>query len=123
MLKSYVTNIPLTLMPAGEVKGSYHDLWHVEQSFRMSETDLQTRQIHHYTEKAINAHLTVIFAALAVARYMQDRTGLSLEKIIHTLGPIRSGVLEVRGHTQLVPAKIPPEAAEIIGQITQKPGY
>jgi hypothetical protein len=44
-LKGYVTNIPATLMPAGEVIGSYHDLWHVEQSFRMSKTDLRARPI------------------------------------------------------------------------------
>ena len=29
-----------TVMPAAEVITSYHDLWHVEQSFRMSKTDL-----------------------------------------------------------------------------------
>jgi hypothetical protein len=35
-LKGYVTNIPATVMPPTEVISSYHDLWHVEQSFRMS---------------------------------------------------------------------------------------
>ncbi|WP_246958412.1 IS1634 family transposase, partial [Brachybacterium sp. Marseille-Q7125] len=35
-LKGYVTNIPATIMGPGEVISSYHDLWHVEQSFRMS---------------------------------------------------------------------------------------
>nr|WP_232211617.1 hypothetical protein [Nocardioides sp. CF8] len=35
-LKGYVTNIEAGLMPAGEVIASYHDLWHVEQPFRMS---------------------------------------------------------------------------------------
>jgi hypothetical protein len=40
-LKGYVTNIPIPLMPAGEVIRSYHDLWQVEQSFRMSKTDLR----------------------------------------------------------------------------------
>ena len=30
-------------MPATEVITSYHDLWHVEQSFRMSKTDLAAR--------------------------------------------------------------------------------
>lgn len=33
-LKGYVTNIPATLMAPSEVIGKYHDLWHVEQSFR-----------------------------------------------------------------------------------------
>ena len=44
-LKGYVTNIPATLMPAAEVMSSYHDLWHVEQSFRMAKTDLAARPI------------------------------------------------------------------------------
>ena len=34
-------------MPAGEVISSYHDLWHVEQSFRMSKTDLRARPMFH----------------------------------------------------------------------------
>ena len=65
-LKGYVTNIPATLMPAGEVIGSYHDLWHVEQSFRMSKTDLRARPMFHHTRDAIEAHLTIVFTALAV---------------------------------------------------------
>ena len=40
-LKGYVTNIPAHLMDAGEVVFSYHELWHVEQSFRMSKHDLR----------------------------------------------------------------------------------
>ena len=44
-LKGYVTNIPAELMPAGEVIGSYHDLWQVEASFRMSKSDLRARPI------------------------------------------------------------------------------
>lgn len=39
-LKGYVTNIPATMMPAEEIISSYHDLWRVEQSFRMSKSDL-----------------------------------------------------------------------------------
>ena len=38
-LKGYVTNIPASVMDASEVIASYHDLWAVEQSFRMSKTD------------------------------------------------------------------------------------
>ncbi len=44
-LKGYVTNIPATLMPAGEVIAGYHELWHVEASFRMSKSDLRARPI------------------------------------------------------------------------------
>jgi transposase len=65
--KGYVTNIPAGIMPAVEVIGSYHDLWHVEQTFRMAKTDLQARPIFHRTRDAIEAHLTVVFTALAMA--------------------------------------------------------
>ena len=43
--KGYITNIPKTVMDAQEIVGSYHELWHVEQSFRMSKTDLQSVSI------------------------------------------------------------------------------
>lgn len=86
--KGYVTNIPVTLMPAAEVLASYHELWHVEASFRMSKTDLRARPIFHHTRDAIEAHLTIVFAALAVARYLQDATGLSIRKIVRTLRPL-----------------------------------
>lgn len=33
-LKGYVTNVPVTVIPAAEVIAKYHDLWHVEKSFR-----------------------------------------------------------------------------------------
>jgi Transposase DDE domain len=64
-LKGYVTNIPATVMPATEVITSYHDLWHVEQSFRMSKTDLAARPMFARTRDAIEAHLTIVFTALA----------------------------------------------------------
>lgn len=58
------------------IVAKYHDLWHVEQSFRMSRTDLRARPMFHRTRDTIEAHLTIVFAALAVALEVQDRTGL-----------------------------------------------
>lgn len=67
-LKGYVTNITSSVMPAAEVIASYHDLWRVEQSFRMSKNDLAARPIYHYLRDSIEAHLTIVFTALAIAR-------------------------------------------------------
>ncbi|MFB9775704.1 IS1634 family transposase, partial [Brevibacterium otitidis] len=96
--KGYVTNIEAAIMPASEVIASYHDLWHVEQSFRMSKTDLRARPIFHRTKDAIEAHLTVVFTALAVARYMQHATGQSLKKIITSLRSLREFTGNINGH-------------------------
>jgi len=76
-LKGYVTNIDAAVMPAAEVITSYHDLWRVEQSFRMTKSDLAARPLFARTRDAIEAHLTIVFTALAVSRTVQNRTGLS----------------------------------------------
>lgn len=122
-LKGYVTNIPADVMGPREVISSYHDLWHVEQSFRMSKTDLQARPMFHRQRDAIEAHLTIVFTALAIARFMQNQTGLSLKKIITTLRPIQSALLQVGDHTQLIPPQIPENISTIIEQITGQPGH
>lgn len=99
-LKGYVTNIGAELMAAGEVIDSYHDLWHVEQSFRMSKSDLQARPMFVRTRDAIDAHLTIVFTALAVARTVQDRTGLALRNVIKQLRPLRSATIAINGTQQ-----------------------
>lgn len=77
-LKGYVTNIAADVMPAAEVISKYHDLWHGEQSFRTSKHDLQARPMFHRTREAIEAHLSIVFAALAVACRIQNQTGLAI---------------------------------------------
>ena len=99
-LKGYVTNIPPNLMGAGEVIGSYHELWRVEQSFRMSKTDLRARPMFVRTRDAIEAHLTIVFTALAVSREAQRRTGLAIGNIVRQLRPLRSATIAINGTTQ-----------------------
>jgi len=116
-LKGYVTNIPADLMPAGEVIGSYHDLWRVEQSFRMSKTDLRARPMFHHTRDAIEAHLTVVFTALAVSREAQARTGLAIRNIVRQLRPLRSATITINGAEQTFPPAVPIAQQHILGAL------
>ena len=116
-----MTNIPAVLMPAPEVIASYHDLWHVEQSFRMSKTDLAARPIFARTHEAIEAHLTVVFAALALSRTIQDRTGLSLRRFLRTLKPLRSATIEINGVINTYPPSIDPNIQAILTALDQPP--
>ena len=116
-LKGYVTNIPANIMPAGEVIGSYHDLWHVEQSFRMSKTDLRARPMFHRTRDAIEAHLTIVFTALAVSRTVQNRTGLAVRNVIRQLRPLRSATIAINGTTQTFAPDIAAEQQAILDAI------
>ncbi len=100
-------------MPAGEVIASYHDLWQVEASFRMSKDDLAARPIFHHTRDAIEAHLTTVFAALAVSRYLQDTTAMSIKKIVNTLRPLQEISVRIAGHDHTAhdPSHPPPKTS------------
>ena len=113
-LKGYVTNIPASVMPAPEVVASYHDLWQVERSFRMSKTDLRARPMFARTRDSIEAHLTIVFAALAVGRTMQHRTGVSLRKILRELRPLRSAKIELGGTIHEFAPEIGPDHATLL---------
>ena len=63
-IKGYCTNIPESILSNNQVIEYYHGLWHVEQAFRMSKTDLKTRPIFHYVHDAIRAHVLLCFMAL-----------------------------------------------------------
>jgi hypothetical protein len=118
-LKGYVTNIPANLMPAAEVIASYHDLWTVEQSFRMSKTDLRARPIFARTRDAIEAHLTIVFTALAVSREVQNRSGLSLRRVLRTLKPLRSATVTINGITTTIPPELNPEEKALLDALQE----
>ena len=109
-LKGYVTNVPATLMPATEVIAKYHDLWRVEKSFRMSKSDLDARPMFNRVRDTIEAHLTIVFTALAVAHAIQSRTGLSTGKVVKALRPLRSATININGATQTFPPQFPGSA-------------
>ena len=46
-LKGYVTSLPVATMDAAAVIAACHDLWRVEQSFRMTKSDLRARPVFH----------------------------------------------------------------------------
>lgn len=116
--KGYVTNIPACVMDASEVISSYHELWHVEQSFRMSKHDLQARPIHHHQREAIDAHLTIVFAALAVSRELQNTTGVAIANIVKQLRPLRSATITAAGTTHEFAPHIPPKQQDLIDRAT-----
>lgn len=116
-LKGYVTNLPVEKMPAASVVAAYHDLWQVERSFRMTKSDLKARPVFHRTREAIEAHLTVVFAALAISRHLQDATGFSIKKLVRTLRPLRSVTIEINGHSLTAAPTIDAEAREILDQL------
>ena len=120
-LKGYVTNIPALLMDAGEVVSSYHELWHVEQSFRMSKHDLRARPVFHHTHDATWAHLTVVMASLAVARHLQDATGISIARIVRELRSLQEVTINLNGHHLTAAPRLTDTANDILTALSTPP--
>ena len=116
-LKGYVTNLPASRMDGAAVIAAYHDLWKVEQSFRMAKGDLRARPVFHHQREAIEAHLTVVFAALAVARHLQDAAGTSIKKIVQTLRTARSATIEINGQRLTLDPDLTDAARDILKRL------
>jgi hypothetical protein len=119
-LKAYITNIE---RPTPEfVIGAYHRLYAIEQSFRMSKHDLKARPIYHHKRESIDAHLTVVFAALAVGRLIEDRTGWSIKKFVRTARRYRTVEIRAGGHTVTAEGPLPAELRDALARINRPNG-
>ena len=66
------------------------------------------------TRDAIEAHLTVVFTALAVARYLQAETGISIGRIVKTLRPLQEIRLTIAGQPHTAADPLTADAARIL---------
>lgn len=103
-IKGYVTNLPA---PDDQIIAAYHQLFQIEASFRMAKSDLKARPVFHRKREAIEAHLTIVLAALAVGRRIESRSHMSLRQLVKTLRPIRSGVVVLNGQEYAAKEEIP----------------
>jgi hypothetical protein len=121
-IKGYITN--LAACPDGApvtakfVIGAYHRLFEIEKSFRMSKHDLQARPIYHHKRESIEAHLTVVFAALAVSRWIEAQTGWSIRKFVRTARRYRTIEIQAGPHTITAADPLPSDLQAALTKIS-----
>ena len=113
--EGYATN--LDGQPAEFIIDAYHRLWRIEKSFRMSKQDLQARPIYHRSRDSIDAHLTIVFAALAVSHWIEHQTGWSIKKFVRTARRYRTVTIQAGRHTLTAAQPLPDALAEAIAKI------
>jgi hypothetical protein len=120
-IKGYVTNLAAcpdgTPVTADFVIGAYHRLFEIEKSFRMSKHDLQARPIYHHKRDSIEAHLTVVFAALAVSRWIETTTGWPIRKFVRTARRYRTIEIQAGEHTITAADPLPDDLSEALDRI------
>jgi hypothetical protein len=83
----------------------------------MSKHDLRARSIYHYKRASIDAHLTIVFAALAVTRFIEDRTGWSITRFVRTARRYRTVHIRVGKHPVTAEDPLPADLRDPLAQI------
>ncbi|MBX3255456.1 MAG: transposase [Chitinophagaceae bacterium] len=109
-IKGYYTNLEESVADNKTIIERYHELYKIEQAFRIAKSDLQTRPIFHYKEEPIKLHILICFMALAVSKHIELQTNVSIKKFIHACKKITDARLknkltgkEIRLRTNLTP--------------------
>ena len=120
-LKGYVTNLRAcpdgTPVTAQFVISAYHQLFQIEKSFRMAKSDLQARPVYHRKRDSIEAHLTIVLAALAVSRWIEHQTGWSIRRFVKTARRYRTIQISAGEHIITAADPLPQELRQAIETI------
>lgn len=64
-----------TEMPDSDVIEAYRGLWRIEESFKVTKSDLETRPVYVSREEHIEAHFLTCYVALCILRIIQAKCG------------------------------------------------
>ena len=83
----------------------------------MAKSDLQARPVYHHKRESIEAHLTIVFAALAVSQWIETQTGWSIKKFVRTTRRYRT--VQIKAGRQILTAAdpLPDDLREAIAKI------
>jgi hypothetical protein len=122
-LKGYVTNLAAcpdgTPVTAEFVIGAHHQLFQIEKSFRMAKSDLRARPVYHHLRDSIEAHLSIVFAALAISRWIEQQTGWSIRKFVKTARRYRTIEIQADEHTLTAADPIPDDLRAALEAISR----
>jgi hypothetical protein len=113
--KGYTTN--LTGISAQFIIDADHQLWHIEELPHFQTHDLQARPVYYHKRESIEAHLTIVFAALAVSHRIEHQTGWSIKKFVRTTRRYRT--VQIKAGRQILTAAdpLPDDLSEALTKI------
>ncbi len=83
-------------LPDKEIRDIYKGLWKIEESFKITKSDLETRPVYVWTKEHIEAHFLTCFISLVILRLIEYKTNrkYSTSSIINSLKKYTSNNLE-----------------------------
>jgi transposase len=108
-----------TNLDATVVIEAYHQLWKIEESFRVLKSTMRTRPIFHWTPKRIKGHFVVCFMAFVLERALENKLKAnsieaSPETIKQAIQSLEVSEIQLRGERYYLKAKQLPLASKIL---------
>lgn len=118
-IKGYYTSLEASVADNKMIIERYHELYKVEQAFRISKNDLQTRPIFHFKEQPIKLHVLICFMALVVSKHIELKTGVSIRRFIDESKKIVDGEIlnHITNKIVTVKAHPSPKIKELIAKL------
>jgi hypothetical protein len=118
-IKGYYTNLNEQVSDNKTIIERYHELYKIEQAFRVSKSDLQTRPIFHFKEQPIKLHILTCFMALTISKHIEIKAGISIRKFLDEAKKIVDGQIlnHMTGQSVTIKANPTQKMQEIVSKI------
>ncbi len=118
-IKGYYTNLDEQVSDNKTIIERYHELYKIEQAFRVSKSDLQTRPIFHYKEEPIRLHILICFMASTISIHIEIKAGISIRRFLDEAKKIVVGQIQnhMAGKSVVIKANITKKMQDITTKI------
>ena len=118
-VKGYYTDIEASVADNATIISRYHDLYKIEQAFRVSKHDLETRPIFHFKEEPIKLHILICFMALAISKHVEIAASVSIRAFLTECKKVTDARIlnKVTKKEIIMRTAIPPQLAEMMTKI------
>ena len=118
-IKGYYTNLEEQVADNKTIIERYHELYRVEQAFRISKSDLETRPIFHFKEQPIKLHILICFMALSISKHIEIKAGVSIRRFVDESKKIVDGQIlnHMTNKTVTVKAEPTPKMTALVDKL------
>lgn len=106
-IKGYYTNLDDKTLSNELAIERYHQLYKIEQAFRISKHDLKTRPVFHFKEQPIRLHILICFMALAVSKYVEIKSEISIQSFVSICKNITDAKLLDKINNKIILKRVP----------------
>jgi transposase len=124
-MKGYHTNIPAAILSDKDIIARYHDLWRIEQAFRIAKSDLASRPVFHHKSDAVKSHILICFTALMISKFLEINIKLSLRQIIDAIWEITDAKLYDKNtdSTFTIRAELDQNSKDVVDKLNEVLSY